>query len=73
MRNYLGYIGAVFLIISFFFKDVKKLRFFNMLGGLLLTTQAIISQDIPFIISNGACVLVNLFYIFNKRGSNNEK
>lgn len=59
----LGYIGMLFVLISFLMKDVKWIRIVNMVGGTLSCAYGIITKTIPTACLNAALIVINLIYL----------
>jgi len=68
----LGYLSSFLILISFVMKDMRKLRIINLFGcsGFIIygfINTAIPFEDvIPIIITNGAIVLINVYYLYFK-------
>lgn len=60
----LGYIAMAFIGISFLMKDIKKLRFLNLLGASLFIVYGILLNQPPIYLLNAFIVIVNLYYLF---------
>ncbi|HLV13704.1 MAG TPA: hypothetical protein VKY41_00870 [Xanthomarina sp.] len=66
--EWVGYAAMAALLISFMMKDVKKLRIVNTIGCILFVTYGFMLQTSwPIIISNGAIVFINLYYLLIKK------
>jgi len=66
--EWVGYAAMAALLISFMMKDVKKLRIDNTIGCILFVTYGFMLQTSwPIIISNGAIVFINLYYLLIKK------
>lgn len=63
----IGYLASLFVLLSFFNKDVKKLRIVNSIGCAFFVVYGILLGSIPIIITNVAILLVNGYYLFVKK------
>ena len=63
-----GYLASIVVLYSFTMKDVKKLRLVNMVGCLLFVVYGFMMPTfrigIPVIITNGAILCINVYYLF---------
>jgi hypothetical protein len=64
MIETIGYIGTIIVLISFTFKDVKKLRIVNTIGCYLFVVYGIGNNDIPIIVSNGLISIINFTQLY---------
>jgi len=62
-----GYLASLFVLLSFFKKDIRQLRIVNSIGCALFVTYGILLPSIPVIITNIAILLVNGYYLFWKK------
>lgn len=62
----IGYLASFFVLLSFFNKDLRKLRLVNSLGCLLFVVYGVLLNSIPIIITNVAILLVNGYYLLQK-------
>lgn len=60
----LGYTGTLFIILSFLFKDIIKLRLLNIIGASMVTIYAWLSEVYPVVLLDGSIVLINAYYLF---------
>jgi hypothetical protein len=64
----IGYIASAIILISFLMKNMKKLRIVNTLGcGVFMIYGMLLDMSIPLIITNGAIIFINLYYLFSKK------
>ncbi|MFS4494433.1 YgjV family protein [Maribacter sp. 2308TA10-17] len=63
----LGYLASLFVLLSFFYKDIRKLRIINSVGCAFFVAYGIMLPSIPVIITNVAILLVNGYYLFWKK------
>lgn len=70
----IGLLGTVFVLISFFMKDVKKIRCVNIIGAILFVVYGAIINAVATWVLNGALVVVHIvFLIKDKRNKNKQK
>ncbi|GAA3785448.1 hypothetical protein GCM10022271_17450 [Corallibacter vietnamensis] len=66
--EWVGYAAMAVLLLSFMMKNVVKLRIINTIGCVLFVTYGFMLQTSwPIIISNGAIVFINLYYLLIKK------
>ena len=65
--EWMGYLASLFVLLSFFMRNIKALRLINTLGCLFFVVYGIILPAWPVAITNGAIVLVNLYYLLGYR------
>ncbi|WP_299676752.1 YgjV family protein [uncultured Dokdonia sp.] len=66
-----GYLASLFVLLSFFRKDIRQLRIINSLGCAFFVAYGILLTSIPIIITNVAILLVNGYYLFVKKPQEN--
>ena len=59
--EWIGYIATVFVLASFFFSDVKKLRVVNILGGLGWMVYGFIMASSSIFVGNLLMVLIHMY------------
>lgn len=59
----IGYLSSFFIAVSFFMKNIIKLRIINTLGCILFVIYGILIKSWPVIIANGIIVFVNFYYL----------
>ncbi|MCR8666464.1 uroporphyrinogen decarboxylase [Aestuariibaculum sp. M13] len=66
--EWVGYAAMAMLLLSFTMKAVTKLRIVNSIGCLLFVIYGFMLDPIakPIIITNGAILCVNLYYLLKK-------
>ncbi|WMI65933.1 uroporphyrinogen decarboxylase [Aestuariibaculum sp. YM273] len=66
--EWVGYAAMAMLLLSFTMKAVTKLRIINSIGCLLFVIYGFMLDPIakPIIITNGAILCVNLYYLLKK-------
>ncbi|SKB62606.1 inner membrane protein [Salegentibacter holothuriorum] len=68
LTEWIGYLSSFFIAISFFMRNIVKLRIINTLGCILFVIYGILIDSWPVIIANGIIVFVNFYYLFiNKK------
>lgn len=63
----IGYLASFFVLMSFFFKDIKKLRRINSVGCALFVIYGALLHSIPIVLTNVAILAVNTYYLFIKK------
>ncbi|MFT5908462.1 MAG: hypothetical protein ACI825_001397 [Planctomycetota bacterium] len=63
----IGYLASFFVLLSFFNKDMRRLRLVNSVGCALFVAYGTLLSSIPIIITNVAILLVNGYYLFVKK------
>jgi uncharacterized protein with PQ loop repeat len=70
----IGYLATALVLVSFLMKDIIKLRIINSIGCLLFTLYGILLGSWPVIITNGAILLINIYFlVFTTNKSMNQK
>ena len=62
--EWFGYLASFFILLSFFMKNIVALRYVNSLGCIFFVIYGFLLTSWPLIITNGAIVLVNIYYLF---------
>ena len=60
----IGYLAPAFLVLSFFFKDVSKLRLINSIGCVFFITYGFLISAYPVVIANAIIVSINTYHLF---------
>ncbi len=63
----IGYLASLFVLLSFFNKDMRKLRLVNSIGCSLFIIYGLLLSSIPIIITNVAILGVNVYYLWIKK------
>jgi uncharacterized protein with PQ loop repeat len=64
ITEYVGYLASIVVLISFLMKDFIKLRILNSVGCALFVAYGfLLNQSLPIIITNGAIIGINIFYL----------
>lgn len=64
---YIGYMASALIIISFAMRNLKLLRWINLLGCALFVIYGVQQWDWPIIITNAAIVCINVYYLFIRK------
>ncbi len=64
--EWIGYLASFFLLLSFLMRNLTTLRYINSLGCLFFVAYGLLLDSWPLIITNGAIVLINIYYLFIK-------
>ena len=69
VTEWIGYLAMATLLISFTMKDIRKLRIVNSIGGLFFVIYGFMLAPVswPIIITNGAIICINIYYLIQKR------
>ncbi|MCE2742150.1 MAG: uroporphyrinogen decarboxylase [Fluviicola sp.] len=67
LTEIIGYIASFLVLTSFLMKDIKKLRIVNIFGCAAFISYGVLSSAIPVIITNGAIVIINLYYLLKNK------
>ena len=67
--EWIGYAAMATVLTSFLMKDVARLRFINSVGCLFFVVYGLVLSPVswPIIITNGAILCINLYYLFFKK------
>ena len=65
----IGYLAPAFLVLSFLFKDVFKLRLINSVGCVFFIIYGFLISAYPVVIANAIIVGINLYYLLFKKKS----
>ncbi|MCF8715953.1 YgjV family protein [Joostella atrarenae] len=68
----IGYAASLGVLLSFFMKEIKKLRIVNSIGCLFFVIYGLMLPSIPIIITNAAILGVNFYYLFIKKEKSKE-
>ncbi len=66
MIEVLGYLGTLFVMLSYFSKDMVKLRNFSIIACVIFIIYAYFKSDTPIIITNIMIMGVNIYRIIKK-------
>ena len=58
--EYLGYLASILIAVSMFMKDIKKLRFINLIGSTMFAVYGIIIKAYPVALTNIIIVITNI-------------
>lgn len=65
--EFIGYAASFFVLLSFLMKKMTLLRMVNIIGCGFFIWYGILLNSWPIIITNGAIVLVNFFYLLRTK------
>jgi uncharacterized protein with PQ loop repeat len=63
----IGYAASLFVLLSFFNKDLRKLRIVNSVGCVLFIIYGVLLPSFPVILTNAAILVVNGYYLFIRK------
>lgn len=63
----IGYVAMGLVGISFLMKEIRVLRFFNLLGASTFILWGVLLKQPPIYLLNSFIVLVNLYYLLKKK------
>ncbi len=69
--EWIGYLASFFLLLSFLMRNITTLRYINSLGCGLFVVYGILLGSLPITITNGAIILINIYYLFINRKNEN--
>lgn len=62
-----GYLASAAVLVSFVMKNMKTLRIVNTIAcSIFIIYGLLLAYSIPIILTNGAIVLINLYYLLIK-------
>lgn len=59
----LGYLGSLFVLVSFLLKDIKRIRIVNIVGAIFFVVYGISTKTWATAFMNAALVCVHIFYL----------
>jgi cytosine/uracil/thiamine/allantoin permease len=65
--EWIGYLASLVLLLSFLMRNITTLRYINSLGCLLFVIYGLLLGSWPITITNGAIILINIYYLFINR------
>ena len=63
----IGYLAPAFLVLSFLFKDMVKLRLINSVGCVFFIVYGFLISAYPVVIANAIVVCINMYHLFLNR------
>lgn len=69
----IGYVGMAFVLIGFLFKNIKKVRLFNVIGCVFTIVYALLDFQFPTLCLNTCLLIINSIYLLRYRNKNDEK
>lgn len=68
----IGYIASFGVLLSFLMKNIRTLRIINTIAcSIFILYGIMLSYSIPIIITNGAIVIINLYYLLYRERKHN--
>ncbi|MDT0643213.1 YgjV family protein [Zunongwangia sp. F363] len=68
LTEWSGYLASFFVLLAFFMKNIKTLRYVNSIGCIFFVVYGVLLHSWPLVITNGAIICVNIYYLFiNKK------
>jgi len=69
-KDYIGYIGFLFVALSLSMKDIKWLRILNLIGAIIFVFYGLYKGDMmPIVILNAYLVIMNVYHLYKLKGS----
>ena len=65
--EWIGYVASLIILISYLMKNVNKLRIVGTFGCVFFVIYGIVNQSWPIVITNGAIVFINLYFLILKK------
>lgn len=63
----IGYLASLAVLLSFLMKNMRTLRIVNTIAcSIFIVYGVLLAYSIPIIITNGAIVIINLYYLLVK-------
>lgn len=63
----IGYLASLGVLLSFLMKNIRTLRIVNTIAcTIFIVYGVLLAYSIPIILTNGAIVMINLYYLFFK-------
>ena len=62
--EWFGYAASLFVLLSFFMRNITTLRYVNSVGCLFFVIYGVLLDSWPIIITNAAIICVNIYYLF---------
>jgi len=66
----IGYLAPAFLVLSFLFKDMVKLRLINSVGCVFFIIYGFLISAYPVVIANAIVVGINIYHLFFAKKQN---
>ncbi|WP_027376871.1 hypothetical protein [Kaistella palustris] len=71
IANYIGYAASLFIVLSFVLKDIKKIRFINLLGCICFVVFGFFSVPDsyiwPIIIPNAILCFIQIYHLVKNK------
>ncbi|MEG9328059.1 inner membrane protein [Salinimicrobium catena] len=65
--EWIGYLASLVLLLSFLMRNITTLRYINSMGCFLFVIYGVLLGSWPIAITNGAIILINIYYLFINR------
>ncbi|MEL4308032.1 YgjV family protein [Joostella sp. CR20] len=67
LTELIGYAASLGVLLSFFMKEISRLRIVNSIGCFFFVIYGIMLPSIPIIITNAAILGVNFYYLLIRK------
>jgi len=68
LTELIGYFASFGVLVSFFMKDIRRLRVINTIGCILFVIYGIMLEySFPIIVTNVTITVVNIYYLAKKQ------
>ncbi len=64
MLEYLGYLASAIVLISLLMSSAKKLRWINLIGGIIFSVYGFLIGSYPVGIMNASISIINIYYLY---------
>ncbi|MCK4552256.1 MAG: YgjV family protein [Tenericutes bacterium] len=64
MLEYLGYLASVVVLVSLLMSSAKKLRWINLIGGIIFSVYGFLIGALPVGIMNACISVINIYYLY---------
>ena len=61
--EFIGYLGSVLCAVSLMMKDIKKLRWLNLVASAILVAYSVFKNAGALVVTNAIIVLIDIYYI----------
>jgi hypothetical protein len=62
--EYIGYLASIMIVVSLLMKSILRLRVINLIGAIIFTLYGLLIKSYPVAASNGAIILIDLYYLY---------
>ena len=63
MTELIGYLASILIVVSLLMSSLYRLRVINLVGAVVFTVYGVLIGSIPVIATNGAIVLIDIYYL----------